>query len=65
MLVCDLWLPNLAILVVGCLSRVLGADAEPSEVFKTRVGACGPNNLGGSATDTSLPMRLASCGNMS
>jgi hypothetical protein len=23
---------------------------KPSEVFETRAGACGPNNLGGSAT---------------
>jgi hypothetical protein len=30
--------------------KLSGAHAQPSEVFETRAGACGPNNLGGSAT---------------
>jgi hypothetical protein len=33
--------------------KLSGAHAQPSEVFETRVGACEPNNLGGSATATS------------
>jgi hypothetical protein len=52
---------NPAVLVVSGLSDVLGgnrtdpvklfsAHAYLSEVFETRTGACGPNNLGGSAT---------------
>jgi hypothetical protein len=32
--------------------KLSGAHAWPSEVFETRTGACGPNNLGGSATST-------------
>jgi hypothetical protein len=30
--------------------KLSGAHAYPSEVFETRTDACGPNNLGGSAT---------------
>jgi hypothetical protein len=30
--------------------KLSGAHAQPSEVFETRIDACGPNNLGGSAT---------------
>jgi hypothetical protein len=60
MLVCDLCLLNLAVLVVKLIQgpldtrtdpiKLFGAHAEPFEVFETRTGACGPNNLGGSAT---------------
>jgi hypothetical protein len=32
--------------------KLSGAHAKLSEVFETRTGACGPNNLGGSATET-------------
>jgi hypothetical protein len=30
--------------------KLSGAHAWPSEVFRTRTGACGPDTLGGSAT---------------
>jgi hypothetical protein len=57
--VCDLCLLNPAVLVVSGLSEVLGALEQillsylvhmTPEVFETRAGACGPNNLGGSTT---------------
>jgi hypothetical protein len=59
--VCDFCLLNPAVLVVSGLSGVLGAPRRillsylvhmysRLKVFETRAGACGPNNLGGSAT---------------
>jgi hypothetical protein len=33
--------------------KLSGAHAWPSEVFRTRTGACGPDTLGGSATRSS------------
>jgi hypothetical protein len=36
--------------------KLSGAHVWPSEVFETRAGACGPNNLGGSAT-----LHIAQC----
>jgi hypothetical protein len=41
---------NLAILVVSDPVKLSSAHAQLSEVFEIRAGACGPNNLGGSAT---------------
>jgi hypothetical protein len=69
MLVCDLCLLNPAVLVVSGLSDVLGAigrillsylvHMHKSEVFETRTGACGPDNLGGSATVNSRSLAWA------
>jgi hypothetical protein len=36
--------------------KLSGAHALPSEVFETRAGACGPNNLRGSATNCFLSL---------
>jgi hypothetical protein len=57
--VCELWLLNLAILVVSGLSWVLGTIGRILLSYLVHMhsrlrsaGACEPNNLGGSATPT-------------
>jgi hypothetical protein len=51
MLVCDLCLLNPAILVVSGLYGVHGTlEHILLSYLETRTGACGPYNLGGSAT---------------